>query len=111
VVPSESSGPLANDPSQVYLAPNIRNQALDTLYQRLETRRSRRLIFAIEVNQKKQQKLVQEQAKDAEKFSKKVDAAAKKLDAARDAMDKAEQDLREATALHNNMALRANAFE
>lgn len=90
---------------EVYRTPNIRQLALDTLQQRLEQRRNRRLIDAIEVNQKREAKRTAMNAKSAEKFDKLIERASSNLDKAKELMNKAEDALHEATAIHNSMTL------
>lgn len=91
--------------SIVYEPPNIRTVALDTLKDRMETRRQRRLLLAIENNQHKIAKLDGMIIKDRDKFLKLTEAAAKNLDKARELLDKADADIRAATQLHNHIDL------
>lgn len=95
----------------VYEAPNIREQALDTLLMRTEQRRDRRLIAAIELNQTRQEKNAKAYGKDAEKFEKAVNKAAKYLDQVRELLDKADTETRTAKAIHNNMTLLAQGLK
>lgn len=94
-----------SDDARVYMAPNIRNIALDTLRERTEQRQNRRMLTAIETNQLKQIKLQGMVEKDAAKFTKAIAAAQKKLDQVRELLDKAENDVHLATQLHNQMTL------
>ena len=93
------------DTAQVYMNPNIRDMALRTLNERVEQRRNRRLIAAIETNRLKIAKLDGMIVKDKEKFGKLVASAEKRLDQARDLLSRAEDDIRNATQLHNHMDL------
>lgn len=93
------------DDAKVYMNPNIRDMALRTLGERVEQRRNRRLIAAIETNRLKIAKLEGMIEKDKTKFVKLTASAAKRLDQARDLLDKAESEIREATQLHNHMDL------
>lgn len=94
-----------SEDAKVYLAPNIRNIALDTLRERTEQRQNRRMLTAIETNQLKQIKTAGMVDKDAAKFAKLIASAQKRLDAVRDLLDKAEDDIHNATGLHNQMVL------
>jgi len=94
-----------NDEPQVYIAPNIRELALHTLTERAETRRSRRLLNAIELNQTKQLKLKKQATASSEKFRKSVEKAQKLQDQINDLMAKMEAEIRTASALHNAMIL------
>ena len=93
------------DDAKVYMNPNIREMSLRTLNERMEQRRNRRLIAAIETNRLKIAKLDGMIEKDKTKFFKLTESAAKRLDQVRDLLDKAEADIREATQLHNHMDL------
>lgn len=90
---------------EIYKAPNIRDQAITTLQFRGDQRRDRRLMAAIEVNQKKQAQSIKLRDKSLEKFSKLVASAEKRLDAARDLIDKADEEIRQLTVLHNSVSL------
>lgn len=90
---------------EIYKAPNIRDQTITTLQFRSDQRRDRRLMAAIEVNQKKQAQSIKLRDKSLEKFSKLVASAEKRLDAARDLIDKADEEIRQLTVLHNSVSL------
>ena len=90
---------------QVYITPNIREQAIETIRARAEQRRTRRMLVAMEVNQLKAAKLQKASEKDNDKFNKVIERAQKRLDQVRELLDKADDDLKEATGLHNRMVL------
>lgn len=94
-----------NQEAEIYRAPNIRTMALNTLHARADERRDRRLLAALEVNQKKQAKLIGMRDKDIEKFTKVVAKAEARLNKIADELAKVEQELREATNLHNTATL------
>lgn len=94
-----------NDEAKVYLAPNIRDQALSVIQARADQRRDRRLLVAFEVNAKKKLKLTNQRDKDVEKFAKLIASMEKRLDQVRDLLDKVDSDLDAATRLHNAATL------
>lgn len=94
-----------SEDAQVYIAPNIRELALDTLNARAEQRRNRRMIHAIELNQTRRLKTEGLRGKTAEKFAKSVTKAEKLMNQMTDLMDKFEDEIKTATGLHNAMVL------
>lgn len=96
---------MSSEEAKIYMAPNIRDQSLSVLHARADQRRDRRMLAAIEVNQKKQLKLITQRDKDVEKFAKLIATAEKRLDKIRDELDKVDQEIDQATRLHNSANL------
>lgn len=90
---------------QVYITPNIREMTIEQIHQRAETRRTRRMLIAMEVNAKKQAAIQKAASKDSEKFAKVAERAQKRSDQIWDLLNKLDDDLKELTGLHNRMVL------
>lgn len=89
----------------IYMAPNIRDQALGVLNARADQRRDRRMLAAFEVHQTKQKKMIIARAKDIEKFARLMASAEKRLQQTLELLNKIDDDLRLAAQMHNQAKL------
>lgn len=89
----------------VYRNPNIREQTVQVLMERMAARRQRRLLIAVETNKLKQQKANEQADKAAVKFFAAIEKVEKALLKAQEALDKADNELAVASKMHNQINL------